>query len=249
MRIVSSQHPLNRRSFLYATGKLAAAAAALPATLLAQNTTGQERPEPYYDVSANENLMRQHGILKRVLLMYGEVIRRIEARQDFPPQTVIDSAGIIRNFIEDYHEKFEEEHIFPLFRTYYRRQDVLRLYAQKLVDLVDILDKQHSAGRRLTDRIVSTLKSLRTADDRKKLAQDLRASLRMYAPHVAREDTVLFPALHVIVPQQDYEALGKKFEEIDYKKFGTDGFDICLDQVTAFEKRLGIYDLAQFTPQ
>ena len=71
----------------------------------------------------------------------------------------------------------------------------------------------------------------------------------MYAPHVAREDTVLFPALHVIVTRQEYEALGEKFDEIEHKTFGADGFDIYLDQVTAFEKRLGIYDLAQFTPK
>ena len=84
MQIIPSHHPLHRRSFLHATGKFAAAAAVLPATLLAQKTTGQERHEQYYDVSTNENLMRQHGILKRVLLMYDEVIRRIDAKQDFP---------------------------------------------------------------------------------------------------------------------------------------------------------------------
>jgi hemerythrin-like domain-containing protein len=249
MQIIPSHHPIHRRSFLHVTGKFAAAAAVLPETLLAQKTTRQERHQQYYDVSTNENLMRQHGILKRVLLMYDEVIRRIDAKQDFPPQTAIDSAKIVRRFIEDYHEKIEEEHIFPLFRKYYRREDVLRLYAQKLVDLVDILDEQHQAGRRLTDRIVSTLQSLKTPDDRRKLAQDLRAFIRMYTPHVAREDTVLYPALHVIVTRQEYEALGEKFDEIEHKIFGTDGFDIYLDQVTAFEKSLGIYDLAQFTPK
>jgi hemerythrin-like domain-containing protein len=242
-------HPLDRRSFLHATGKFAAAAVALPATLLAQKTTGQERREQYYDVSANENLMRQHGILKRVLLMYDEVIRRIDARQDFPPQTVIESAEIIRKFIENYHEKLEEEYIFPLFRKYFQRDDVLRLYAQKLLDLVDVLSEQHPAGRRLTDRIISTLYSLKTPDDRQKLGQDLRAFIRMYAPHVAREDTVLFPALHVVATRQEYDTLGEKFDEIEHKTFGTDGFDVYLDQVTAFEKRLGIYDLAQFTPK
>ena len=241
-----SHDSLHRRSFLEATGKLAAAAAVLPATLLAQKTTGQER---YYDVSTNENLMRQHGILKRVLLMYEEVIRRIDAKQDLPQQTLIESAEVVRKFIENYHEKLEEEHLFPLFRKYYRRQDVLRLYAQKLVDLVDILQEQHRAGRRLTDRILATLQSLKTADDRSRLAHDLRAFIRMYTPHVAREDTVLFPALHVIASRQEYQALGEKFDEIEHKTFGTDGFDIYLDQVTAFEKRLGIYDLAQFTPK
>ncbi len=244
-----SHPPLHRRSFLRATGGFAAAAAVLPAALLAENTVAQEQHERYYDVSTNERLMREHGILKRVLLMYDEVIRRIDARQDFPLQTAIESVEIIRKFIEDYHEKLEEDHIFPLFRKYYRRDDVLRLYAQKLLDLVDILYAQHQAGRPLTDRILSTLKSLKTSNDRQNLAHDLRAFIRMYAPHVAREDTVLFPALHIIITRQEYEALGEKFDEIEHKTFGTDGFDIYLDQVTAFEKYLGIYDLAQFTPR
>ena len=168
--------------------------------------------------------MRENGILKRVLLMYDEVIRRIDAKQDFPLQTVIDSTEIVRKFIHDYHEKLEEEHLFPLFRKYYRRDDVLHLYAQKLVDLVDILHEQHQVGRPLTDRIAATLRSLNTADDRQKLARDLRAFIRMYAPHAAREDTVLFPALHVIITRQEYEALGEKFLEIEHKTFGGSGF-------------------------
>ena len=147
-----------------------------------------------------------------------------------------------------YNEKLEEEHIFPLFRNYYRREDVLRLYAQKLVDLVDILHDQHQAGRRVTDRIISSLQSLKTPSDRQKLALDLRACIRLYTPHVAREDTVLFPALHVITTRQEYRILGERFDEIGRKTFGTDPFDIYLDQVTAIEKHLGIYDLAQFTP-
>ena len=239
-------HRLHRRSFLRATGQVAAGAVVLPATLLAQKTAAHDQ---YYDVSTNENLMRQNGILKRVLLMYDEVIRRIDAKEDFPLQTVTDSALIVRKFIQDFHEKIEEEHIFPLFRNYYRRQDVLRLYAQKLLDLVDNLHAQHQAGRPLTDRILSTLQSLKTPDDGRKLAHDLRASIRMYAPHAAREDTVLFPALHVITTRQEYQALGEKFNELERKTFGTDGFDIYLDQVTAFEKYLGIYDLAKFTPK
>ena len=115
MQIIPSHHPLHRRSFLHATVKFAAAAAVLPTTLLAQKTTGQEKHEPNYDVSINEGLMREHGILKRVFLIYDEVARRIDAKEDFPPQTVIDSAEIIRKFIEDYHQKLEEEHIFPPF--------------------------------------------------------------------------------------------------------------------------------------
>jgi hemerythrin-like domain-containing protein len=90
---------------------------------------------------------------------------------------------------------------------------------------------------------------LKTPDDGKKLATDLRAFIRMYAPHEVREDTVLFPALHQIVSRQEYEALGKQFDEIEHKTFGGDGFDIYLEKVTGIEKDLGIYDLGQFTPR
>jgi hemerythrin-like domain-containing protein len=235
MRNSPSDRTTPRRSFLHTTSLLAAAATVLPAMLLAQKRAGKEQED---DVSTNEDLMREHGILKRVLLIYDEVIRRIDTRQDFPPQTVTDSANIIRRFIEDYHEKLEEEHLFPRFRK-----------AHKLVDLVDVLYEQHQAGRRVTDRVLSTVASLKTADDRKRLSDDLRSFIRMYAPHEAREDTVLFPALHEIVSRQEYEALGKQFDEIEHKTFGGDGFDIYLDKVAGIEKQLGIYDLAQFTPR
>src|SRR5262249_24014605 len=99
---------------------IASLALAVTPSLLAQGKqkAGEE------DVSTTEDLMREHGILKRVLLAYGEIIRRIRANQEFPPQAVTDGAMIIRKFIEEYHEKLEEDHLFPRFRK-----------AGKLVDL------------------------------------------------------------------------------------------------------------------
>ncbi len=224
-----------RRLFLRKTSLLAAGLTAFPAALLAQKGEAKEQDE---DVSTNEDLMREHGILKRVLLIYDEVIRRIDAQQEFPAQTITDSANIIRKFIEEYHEKLEEDHLFPRFRK-----------ANKLVDLVDVLYTQHQAGRKVTDRVLAAASSLKTAEDRKNMAANLRAFVRMYAPHEAREDTVLFPALHKIVSKQEYDAMGEQFEKIEYQTFGGDGFDIYLDKVAEIEKRLGIYDLAQFTPR
>lgn len=59
--------------------------------------------------------MREHGVLERVLLIYDEAIRRIDANEDLPPDAVMDSAKIVRSFIEDYHEKLEEDFLFPRF--------------------------------------------------------------------------------------------------------------------------------------
>ncbi|PYY18155.1 MAG: hypothetical protein DMG61_01015 [Acidobacteria bacterium] len=198
----------------------------------------EQKQKEEEEVSTNEDLMREHGILKRVLLAYDEIIRRIRSNQDFPPQAVTDGATIIRKFIEDYHEKLEEDYLFPRFRK-----------AGKLVPLVDTLLKQHQAGRRATDRVLAAAASLKTQDERNRLASDLEAFNRMYAPHEAREDTVLFPELHKIVSPHEYDAMGEQFESIERKTFGGDGFDIYVDKVAALEKQLGIYDLNQFTPQ
>jgi len=50
---------------------------------------------------------------------------------------VTKSAKIIWSFIEQYHEKLEEEHLFPRFRKH-----------NLLVDRVNVLQQQHQAGRR-----------------------------------------------------------------------------------------------------
>jgi hemerythrin-like domain-containing protein len=69
----------------------------------------------------------------------------------------------------------------------------------------------------------------------------------MYRPHEAREDTVLFPALHKIVPAKQLKELGEQFEKEEDRLFGEAGFEKTVEQVAAIEKQLGIYDLTQFT--
>ena len=43
---------------------------------------GEQEKEEEEEVSPPEDLMREHGILKRVLLVYEEAIRRIDTNQD-----------------------------------------------------------------------------------------------------------------------------------------------------------------------
>ncbi len=191
------------------------------------------------EVAPPEDLMREHGVLKRVLLIYGEVLRRMDAKEDFPPEALGDAAGIIRRFIEDYHEKLEEDFLFPRFEK-----------AHQLVDLVSVLRDQHQAGRRVTDVTMRLGNSaaLKNDSERAQLAGSMRQFIRMYNPHEAREDTVLFPAFHKIVTPHEFDSLGEDFEKKENELFGADGFEKMVDKVAGIEKRLGIYDLSQFTP-
>jgi hemerythrin-like domain-containing protein len=226
-------HSDTRRAFLSTTLGLGASA-----LTLAQTARKDDAPEE--DVSPAEDLMREHGVLKRVLLIYGEALRRLGENEDMPPEALQQAAAIIRSFIEDYHEKLEEDFLFPRF-----------VRARKLVDLVDVLRSQHQAGRQLTDATLrlASLASLKNASERGRLTSSLRAFIRMYAPHEAREDTVLFPALRAVVTAHEYGALGEDFEKKEHALFGLDGFEKMVARVEAIERRLGIFDLAQFTPR
>ena len=117
--------------------------------------------------------------------------------------------------------------------------------------MVEVLLQQHQGGRRLTDVTLrlATAQALKNDQERTQLADALEKFIRMYEPHEAREDTVLFPALHKIVTPHEYDALGEEFEAKEHQLFGEDGFEKMVDRVAGIEKQLGIYDLAQFTPR
>jgi hemerythrin-like domain-containing protein len=229
-----------RRTF--ARAGLIAGASILAGSVL-RGATDKKESDPVGEegVTPGEDLMQEHGVLKRIILVYGETVRRLEAEKvDLPPEPIAESAKIIRTFIEDYHEKLEEDFLFPRFKK-----------ANKLTDLVDILLQQHQAGRRLTDITMrfATNSALKNADDRRQLADSIRQFIRMYNPHEAREDTVLFPAFRGIVSANEFAALGEDFEKKEHDLFGDDGFEKVVDQVAEIEKKLGIYELAQFTPK
>jgi hemerythrin-like domain-containing protein len=233
----------NRRQFLggavATSGLFLAACSKNPESPGRKEGATMKKEESEEDVSLAEDLMREHGVLKRVLLIYREGIRRIDASQDLPPDLLTALGNLIRRFIEDYHEKLEEDHLFPRFRK-----------ADKLVDLVDALEAQHQRGRSLTETILrhSSAAAVKNARDRQKLRDSLHLFVRMYEPHEAREDTVLFPAFRKLVTRSEYDALGEDFEKKEHELFGEDGFEKNVDEVSRIEKALGIYDLAQFTP-
>ena len=186
-----------------------------------------------------EDLMREHGVLRRILLVYEASIARLEANQSLDPAIVSGAAGLIRRFIEDYHEALEEQYLFPHFEK-----------AGKFLDLVRTLKEQHEAGRRVTATVLglATPASFASATNRQALALHLRKFIRMYEPHAAREDTVLFPAFRSVITPKQYDAYGELFESKEHQLFGPNGFEEIVGQVAELEKSLGIYELSQFTP-
>lgn len=190
-------------------------------------------------VSPVEDLMREHGVLRRIFLIYDKELKDIENNKAPQYETLFKSANIIHDFIENYHEKLEEDYIFPIFEK-----------AGKLTDLTKTLREQHKAGRNLTQVILQLSKEKQSGDkgNPSALADNLRVFLKMYRPHAAREDTVLFPALRSLISDKEYDELGDKFEDKEHELFGEKGFEGKVKEVADLEKELGIYELSRFAP-
>jgi len=197
-----------------------------------------EKKEEEKEVSPPEDLMQEHGLLNRILLIYDHCKFCLVNGQSFDPAILLNSAGVIRTFVEDYHEKQEEDYLFPRFKK-----------ANQLTSLVQILKQQHDAGRAITDQIMRLTRSgTVTETENQRMIRLLTDFNVMYRPHEAREDTVLFPAFRKIISQHEYDSLGEEFERNEQKRFGADGFETMVGKVAEIERQLGIYELAQFTP-
>jgi hemerythrin-like domain-containing protein len=150
-----------------------------------------------------------------------------------------DTATLFRAFAEDYHEHaLEEVHIFP----------IVRKLKTPAAQLPDILLAQHRRGREITDYILRmAARPTLGAVDAGHLAAALEGLVRMYEPHAAREDTELFPAWKEALGKHGYDEMGERFEEIEHRTFGGDGFEDALGKIRAIEAEFGQADLATMT--
>jgi len=183
--------------------------------------------------------MREHGILRRALLVYQEVACKLRNGATIPSEALQKTAQLFRDFGEQYHEKkLEETYIFPAVK---KSGGAAASYA-------DILIAQHQRGREITDYVLATTSGAKIAGaNLKPFAAALESLVRMYEHHAAIEDTVIFPAWKETLNAEQLDAMNDRFEEIEHQQFGEDGFENALKQMDQIEQMLELSDLAQFT--
>jgi hemerythrin-like domain-containing protein len=187
------------------------------------------------EVGAVEDLMREHGILRRAVIVFRECAARLDGRQFVDANAMHRTAQLFRDFGQNYHEKLEEENIFP----------ELRKAGGEAGAMVQVLIEQHKRGREIVNYLLSTTRGavLRGQD----LVAPLIALELMYANHAAREDTIIFPAWKKAIGVRAVGEMGDKFEETEKKQFGGDGFDMAVKQIGEIERSLGLTNLGLFT--
>jgi hemerythrin-like domain-containing protein len=223
-----------RRRFLAAGIAVSAVGIVVPCSR-AEDDESKEK-----EVKAVEDLMREHGVLRRTLLVYTAAAARLRRGEGkVPANALMRAAQLFRTFGEDYHERIlEEQHVFPALAGV---KSVVR-------QLPDVLKVQHDRGRAINDYVTSVTRAgTISSGNARPLADALDGLVLMYRHHAAIEDTVVFPAWKAAVSAREYDELTDRFEELEHQMFGKDGFDDAVARIAAIEEMLGVADLAAFT--
>jgi hemerythrin-like domain-containing protein len=192
------------------------------------------------EVTATEDLMREHGVLRRALLVYSEAAAKLRIDPSaVAPDALQKAAKLFRAFGEEYHErKLEEAYIFP----------AVKKAGGPAAGYADVLIAQHARGREITDYILAVTKGAKLgAAGANQLAGALDSLVRMYRAHASREDTIVFPAWKQTLTGDQLDEMNDKFEDIEHEQFGEDGFEDAVKQIGEIESELGLADLAGFT--
>ena len=236
-----------RRDFLRASAVVGTGLVLSSCVRSKTNTTGKAVTSPTPDenklggeVTATEDLMREHGILRRALLVYSATAIKLRGDSSaIAPDALQKTAKLFKAFGEDYHEKkLEEAYIFP----------AVKKAGGEAANYSDILIVQHNRGREITDYIISVTQGAKLgASNAEPLAKALEAFVLMYRNHAAREDTIIFPAWKQTMTGRQLDEMNDKFEDIEHEQFGEDGFEDAVKQISAIENSLGLANIAQFT--
>lgn len=191
------------------------------------------------EVTADEDLMREHGVLRRCVLVYAQCAVRLRRDpRSVPADALHDAAMLFRRFGEDYHEKLlEERFVFPEVR---RSGSVGARY-------IDTLIAQHNRGREITDFVLRVTAAGQVAAAAPALAVSLSSFAWMYENHASREDTIVFPDWKAALSGEQYQERAVQFQRLEDELLGEEGFRQAVARIAAIEQELGMADLAQFT--
>ncbi|WP_230742715.1 hemerythrin domain-containing protein [Methanooceanicella nereidis] len=189
------------------------------------------------EISATEELSREHAILTRLIIAMENVLTRLSSDMKTDLTPLNQSALIIKNIVIDHHMKFEEENIYPKFK-----------YDKTLMEVADKLQAQHDMARETTKRMLELTKSKKIGNEKERdeLIQSGIMMSDLIRVHIAWEESVLFTALQAALPKSSIEELDRKMLEDEAKFIGDEGLEKLFDDLSRIERAAGTHDISAF---
>jgi hemerythrin-like domain-containing protein len=153
--------------------------------------------------------MIEHRLIERMLVQIRKALSGIKASKTVDPLFVDTAVDFIRTYADRTHHGKEEDILFRELQT----RNLSAVDRRLMNDLVE----EHVFGRKITRELVEANTRYRRGDSSALavIAGKLETLADFYPRHIAKEDTVFFPAARAYFTDEEDQALLAKFWEFD----------------------------------
>ncbi len=163
--------------------------------------------------NATAILRKEHEAILHMLDVTDEVVRRIDAGDRIPPETLTDLLEFFRQFADRCHHGKEEDLLFPLLEA----KGMPREEGPIGVMLVE-----HDQGRSLVRQMAGAAQNY--TDDLGGAGELWADAARSYSTllrqHIHKENDVLFMVADNLLSDEDQAKLAAEFEKAEIEKMG-----------------------------
>jgi hemerythrin-like domain-containing protein len=164
-------------------------------------------------MKATDELMAEHRVIERVILVLENGALRLEKGQAVRPGLFIEATDFAKGFTDGCHHKKEEGVLFPAMVAHGMPGES---------GPIGVMLAEHEQGRALTRALRSAAQRLESGDQ--SAAQEVIANARGYSQllrqHIMKEDRILFPMAGQVLPPGEQDRVADGFEKIDHEETG-----------------------------
>jgi len=180
-----------------------------------------------------EELKGEHKVILRMLKIFEKAAQSLKEGNDIPAEVFKKAVDFIRNFADRCHHGKEENTLFPMMEKYGIPREGGPL---------GVMLYEHTLGRNFVKGMAEADEKYEKGD--KSSIEDLIKNARGYAgllaPHIFKEDNILYPMADRNIPEKEQKVLEEKFEKIEKEVIGEGKYHEYLHLVEELEKLLGL---------
>ncbi|HUT27820.1 MAG TPA: hemerythrin domain-containing protein [Methanomassiliicoccales archaeon] len=167
-------------------------------------------------------LQYDHGIVRQVLDVVGELVRTHRAPQHIPE--LQEAVAFLEQFLDRFHHAKEELFLFPAAAR----------ECPKIAETLEHLKKDHAEAREM---IKTTLKVIK-ADDVETMEEEIRKLVDLMTVHIAEEENQVFPIIENELQLETDANIHAQYEKFTDKEFGKGYYQAAEEFASDIQERL-----------
>ncbi len=162
---------------------------------------------------ATEALKNDHRIIEKMLNVLEVVSNKIEQGEEVPVDILKKATDFIRNFADSYHHGKEEDLLFKTMEEKgFPREG----------GPIGMMLIEHDEGRDYVRALAEGIEKYASGDTsaKKTIVENARNYAGLLAPHIQKEDNILYMMADNIIPEPLQRELLNRFDRVEKEKLG-----------------------------